>query len=309
MVLRNIYVGVPARLASTRLPRKLLADIAGQTIVEHVCDRVRDLCDRLQKRLSPEFGPSFGVLPCVVTDDDEIESRALAKGVGTFRSQQSHNSGTSRIREWVQATVAPEGLRESLVVNVQGDEPFLRVEDVVQLIVDFVSPTGSEAVRQAPVATLVHRNTSWSAFMDPSCVKVVRGSRGFALYFSRAPVPWPRSLLGTEPILDRNLGLSGVLPAGWSFWQHIGIYVYRGWYLLHYPEETLVAKTQTDQGCDDIEGLEQLAVLAEGQSIWTRAGSAPGMGIDTEGDLAYARQHHKTLLQAAQSAAGQGLGE
>lgn len=312
MTLHRIVVCIPARLDSSRLPRKLLESIGPQTIIEHVCDRVIDLCGRLQSRGVLERAGVTGVEGCVVTDAPEIEAKVRSKGLGVFRSLAPHDSGTSRIAEYLHQRLGRAEVHETLVVNVQGDEPFLKVADVVRLIEEFVvPPRGSEwasfAPEAVPVATLVYRNTSRRAFLDPSCVKVVRRQDGMALYFSRAPIPWPRQWLGTESLVGRCLdagdaeldGEAKVSSGAWSFWQHLGIYVYRGSYLLDYPKN--IRTQRAIPPCDEIEGLEQLAVLEEGKSIFTLEATAPGHGIDTVHDLQAARGAWAEWLETARS--------
>ena len=301
MTLRSIVVCVPARLGSTRLPGKLLATVGDQTVIEHVCDRVVDLVQRLQRIWMPSES-EVNVSAFMVTDAEDIAVRCLAKGLPVFRSKRVHESGTSRIAECVRQRLDEPTLRDAIIVNVQGDEPFLCVADVVRLIRDFVSPTVGSTIRReidaAPVATLVYGNTSVASFLNPSCVKVVRRSGGMAAYFSRAPVPWPRQIFGTDTLAGRALRGDLTMPEGWSFWQHLGIYVYRGWYLANYPERIL--QDLLADPCDQIEGLEQLAVLREGKAIWTAEAKAAAHGIDTQQDLDEARQHWRVWLSIAQ---------
>jgi 3-deoxy-manno-octulosonate cytidylyltransferase (CMP-KDO synthetase) len=295
MTPERILVCVPARLASTRLPNKLMAQVGNQLVIDHVCERIQGIAARL--RSMPLFAATQ-VETWVVTDAEVLAERARAKGIEVFLSQQDHQSGSARIGEFVRAYPSGSARRElpsssnnwvdrALVVNVQGDEPFVDEADVCALISGFVTylNKNTQAHEQIPVATLVHRNRSMLDFLDPSAVKVVRRSDGLALYFSRAPIPWPRQVLGTAQLGERQLTAATELPPDWGFWQHIGIYVYVGSYLSSYHQVS-----SDSDSLEVTEGLEQLGVLSEGKQIWTTEARVPSFGIDTQADLDRARK-------------------
>lgn len=274
----QILLCVPARLASSRLPEKLLADLGGQTVIEHVCDRLRDIEKGLDRS-------DLNAVPrelLVLTDSDRIASVVRSKGVNVFKSLKPHGSGSARIREAVVERLTSKRLAEdALILNIQGDEPFLEASDVIRLIQDFNQPHA----RNCPMGTLVHRNASLEDFLDPSIVKVVRQADGRALYFSRAPIPWPRDVFGVKPFCERQrIDWFVDLPEGWGFWHHQGIYIYRPVYFL--------SEHETPSGQEllhELEALEQLEVLLAGQSIWVTESTAPSFGIDTLRDLDRAR--------------------
>jgi 3-deoxy-manno-octulosonate cytidylyltransferase (CMP-KDO synthetase) len=303
MTPERILVCVPARLASTRLPNKLMAQLGNQLVIDHVCERIQGIAGRL--RSMPTFAATQ-VETWVVTDAEVLAERARAKGIEVFLSQQQHQSGSARIGEFVQSyantsakrstkdaagrelpTPLNNWLDRALVVNVQGDEPFVDEADVCALISGFVTylRENAKTFGQVPVATLVHKNSSMSDFLDPSAVKVVRRRDGLALYFSRAPIPWPRQVLGTAHLGQRELVAPTELPPDWGFWQHLGIYVYIGSYLSGYHQVSVDSDL-----LEVTEGLEQLGVLSEGKQIWTTEARVPSLGIDTQADLDRARR-------------------
>jgi 3-deoxy-manno-octulosonate cytidylyltransferase (CMP-KDO synthetase) len=268
-----------------------VATVGPQSVIEHVCDRVLTLRERLVKSDEAQRGEILVETPCIVTDSQDIAVLVQAKGLEVFMSQASHDSGTARIAEFVRQRFQTDDLDRAMVANIQGDEPFFNVADVARLTLGFARLGASNP--HISVATLVHRNHSLRSFLDPSCVKVVRRADGMALYFSRAPVPWPRAFLGTEDRYGKPMVGSVDVPPGWSFWQHLGIYVYQGGYLGGYPKPATDNWDQLDQ----VEGLEQLAVLHEGKSIWTSEARAPGRGIDTLSDLLEAQENWQALLE------------
>lgn len=300
MTPEHILVCVPARLASTRLPDKLIAPLGSQLVIDHVCDRIQGIAGRL--RSLSEFAATE-IDTWVVTDAEVLAARARAKGIHVYMSQREHPSGSARIGEFIQAyeskgrrNLPRSWLDRALVVNVQGDEPFVDESDVCTLVSGFASYLRNEGESggRVPVATLVHWNKSMDDFLDPSAVKVVRQKDGLALYFSRAPIPWPRQVLGTARLGERGIKAPTELPPDWGFWQHIGIYVYLGRYLSGYDQTRV-----NSDALDVTEGLEQLGVLSEGKQIWTTEARVPSFGIDTQADLDRARD----LLAAGSSPA------
>lgn len=240
-------VVIPARYASTRLPGKPLRMVAGRTLLEHVYRRALDSgADDVR----------------IATDDERVIAAARAFGARAEMTQATHASGTDRIAE----VAAREGWDESeIVVNVQGDEPLLPpvlVRQVAELL-------GERAT--AGVATLATPIESLAEFLDPNVVKVTVARTGLALYFSRAPIPWPRD--GAVRGLASQTQFGGAL-------RHLGLYAYRVGAL-----KRLTAMPPS--ALEESEKLEQLRALDNGIAIAVGlARERPGPGVDTEEDLA-----------------------
>jgi len=243
----SFYVVIPARYASTRLPAKPLKEIAGKPMIQHVYERA---CE------------SAAAQVIIATDDTRIEAVAKSFGARVCMTSAAHNSGTDRLQE----VAAQLGLKpEDIVVNVQGDEPL-----IPPAVIDQVAANLAENM-YASVATLSEPIHSLDDFRNPNIVKVVADQLGKALYFSRAPIPWPR-----DHFAKPN---TSSLPDNFPAQRHIGIYAYRVALLnrfITWPQAQL----------EQIESLEQLRVLANGESIHIAEACAavPG-GVDTEADL------------------------
>ena len=188
----SFYVVIPARYASTRLPAKPLKDIAGKTMIQHVYERAQ---------------LSGAIKVVVATDDERIEAAVKAFGGNVCMTSAEHESGTDRLQEVAaQLGLAPE----DIVVNVQGDEPLIPAQ-VIDQVADNLARTTA-----ANVATLCEAITDAEAFLNPNVVKVIADQEDLALYFSRAPIPWPRDQFAVDQTQ---------LPAGFVPQRHIGIYV------------------------------------------------------------------------------------
>jgi 3-deoxy-manno-octulosonate cytidylyltransferase (CMP-KDO synthetase) len=247
--MRTIGV-IPARLASSRLPRKLLLAQTGKPLLQYAWEaacRANELSEVI-----------------IASDSEEISS--VARGFGArVEMTGEHPSGTDRIAEIIKRA-CPDA---DLVVNVQGDEPDLNPENINQLVRLI---TGRPEVEMATLATPIY---SLSVLHDPSCVKVVRASNGKALYFSRATIPFLRD--GTpEDLLDIQDG-SGMPLTPWLL--HLGIYAYRRDFLL---KLTRMPPSKLEQ----LEKLEQLRALESGASILVQIVSERSVGIDTPADYA-----------------------
>jgi len=247
---------IPARFASTRLPGKPLADIGGVPMVGHVARRAR------------ESGADEVI---VATDHDDIAAAVTRLGFTAELTRPDHPSGTDRIAE-VAARRGWPG--EQVVVNVQGDEPLIDphlIRAVAQLLAR--DP-------QAAIATAAHPLHEAEPFIDPNVVKVVTDVHGHALYFSRAPIPWPR---------DARPQPGQPLAAGSPVLRHIGLYAYRASFLHDYGR---LAPTALER----CEALEQLRALWHGYRIAVLAtDAAPHPGVDTEADLERVREHYSLL--------------
>lgn len=241
---------VPARLASTRLPGKPLADLAGKPMVVRVAEQaLRSGASRV----------------CVATDAPEIAQACSAHGVDALMTRADHASGTDRLAE---AARQLQLAGDAIVVNVQGDEPLIAPELIAAV-------AGLLADQPAlPMATAAHVMTRQADFANPNVVKVVRDAQGCALMFSRAPLPWWR---------DGASGTQAVLPQAPQALRHIGIYAYRAAFLQTFARLPTCALEQC-------EGLEQLRALWHGHRIAVHlAARAPGPGVDTAADLARVR--------------------
>jgi 3-deoxy-manno-octulosonate cytidylyltransferase (CMP-KDO synthetase) len=243
------HVIIPARFGSTRLPGKPLAMIAGRPLIQWVWQR------------AVESGAASVLL---ATDDGRIRAAAAKFGAECLMTSAQHASGTDRIAEVARI----KGFAaDDIVVNLQGDEPAMPPEvisKVAQGLED--SPLSDIATAVAPIGSL-------REFLDPNCVKALRADSGRALYFSRAPVPWPRdSVVDHEPT-----EFAGA-------WRHIGIYAYRVRSLLQFaawPPTRL----------ETVEKLEQLRALEHGMHIHlVTLAHAPPAGVDTSEDLDRARR-------------------
>jgi 3-deoxy-manno-octulosonate cytidylyltransferase (CMP-KDO synthetase) len=236
------HVVIPARYAASRLPGKPLLPIAGTPLIQWVWEKA---C------------ASGATSVTVATDDERIRQAAAHFGAECVMTSARHASGTDRIAEVARL----HGLAaDDVVVNLQGDEP-LMPPPVITGVAAALQSGIDIATAVAPIGTLAE-------FLDTSCVKALRALDGRALYFSRAPVPWPR-----DHVVDgRPLVFAGC-------WRHIGIYAYRVSSLLEFAAWAPTA-------LEAAESLEQLRALEHGMHIQLVAlAEAPPMGVDTAEDL------------------------
>jgi 3-deoxy-manno-octulosonate cytidylyltransferase (CMP-KDO synthetase) len=241
---RTAAVVIPARLGSRRFPRKVLARDTGKYLVEHVWERVAD-CAAISRVI-------------IATDSEEVLEACRSFGAEARMTSESHRSGTDRVAE------VAKDLDEDIVINVQGDEPYISHEDLERLLGLFdVREDGlPKNARDVVMSTLVARRGDLEGFRDPNVVKAVIAEDGYALYFTRSPGPHAD---GQE---------TGEFKEELSWWQHIGIYAYSREFLLRYA-------TLRPTALEKRERLEQLRALEHGYSI--RVGEAAGthLGIDT----------------------------
>jgi 3-deoxy-manno-octulosonate cytidylyltransferase (CMP-KDO synthetase) len=248
---QGFTVVIPARMASSRLPDKPLADIAGLPMVVRVAQRA-------------QLSQAKQVV--VAADDDRIVRACQAHGIQALLTRQDHVSGSDRLAEACHLLGLPD---DAVVVNVQGDEPLMRPElinDVARVLTE--RPDAS-------MSTAAHTIGSVAEFTNPNVVKVVMDARQMALYFSRAPIPWWRDG-------QTNAGFQ-TLPTPAPL-RHIGIYAYRAGFLALFPQ-------LPPSPIESMESLEQLRALWHGHRIAVHVASeAPGPGVDTPEDLARVRQ-------------------
>ncbi|MFM2213462.1 MAG: 3-deoxy-manno-octulosonate cytidylyltransferase [Bacteroidota bacterium] len=238
----NVIAVIPARYASTRFPAKLMQDLGGKTVITRTYEAA------LHTGL---FSDVF-----VVTDSILIYDEILSNGGKAIMSVKTHESGSDRIAEAVQS------LDVDIVVNVQGDEPFINKEPLAKVIDLF----RTDFEKKIDLASLMVEIKEQEEIENPNNVKVVVDQSGFALYFSRSVIPYPR-----DP------------EAGVRYMKHIGIYAFRKEALLafyHLPMKTLEAS----------EKLEQLRYLEFGKRIKMVETTHVGIGIDTVEDLEKARK-------------------
>ena len=234
------YIAViPARFASTRFPGKPLAVLGGKTVIQRVYDQVSSVLDEVY----------------VATDDERIREAVASFGGRAVMTRTDHKSGTDRIQEAVEKI----GTDADVVINVQGDEPFIQPSQVETLMHLFDEP-------ETQIGTLGKRFESMEAVENPNSPKIVTDARGFALYFSRSVIPYVRGKESREWF--------GEYP----YLKHLGIYAYR--------REVLAAVTRLPQSpLEKAESLEQLRWLENGYRIRVGLTDVETVGIDTPEDL------------------------
>jgi 3-deoxy-manno-octulosonate cytidylyltransferase (CMP-KDO synthetase) len=254
----SFTVIVPARLASTRLPDKPLADIGGAPMVVRVAQRA---------------ALSAARAVVVATDHASIADACAAHGVRALMTRADHASGSDRLAEACEQ-LGLDG--DAVVLNVQGDEPLIE-----PALIDACAALLAERT-DCVMATAAHAIESLADYANPNVVKVVLDSRHRALYFSRAPLPWRRDGNGPGPDELRTLPEPPPL-------RHVGLYAYRAGFLRRFPTLPMAPLERT-------EALEQLRVLWHGERIAVHvAAQAPGPGVDTPDDLERVRRLYATL--------------
>lgn len=239
-------VAIPARYGSTRLPGKPLRLLEGKPLLQYVFEQA-------QKSGAEEI--------VIATDNEQIKSVAEGFGAEVCMTDASHPSGSDRLAEVAKI----KGWSDTeIIVNLQGDEPLMPPELIHRVADDLAN---YPAASISTVCTPIHTTAE---LFDPHVVKVVMDKEGFALYFSRAPIPWDRDAFAvtTEMLSEQVL-----------HYRHIGLYGYRAEFLHHYSEMSACALEAT-------ESLEQLRALWHGKRIHvTEVEQPPGHGVDTEDDL------------------------
>ncbi|EOH0515824.1 3-deoxy-manno-octulosonate cytidylyltransferase [Vibrio fluvialis] len=238
----SFTVVIPARYQSTRLPGKPLADIAGKHMVQWVYEQAM------------QAGAERVI---IATDDARVEQAVLAFGGTVCMTSPDHQSGTERLAEVVKLMGIED---DHIIVNVQGDEPLIP-PSIIRQVADNL------AASQAPMATLAVEISHEDEVFNPNAVKVVTDKDGYALYFSRATIPWDRDNFAKDKTVVQPL------------MRHIGIYAYRAGFIntyIQWPASQL----------EKIECLEQLRVLWYGEKIHVAVAlEAPPAGVDTPEDL------------------------
>jgi 3-deoxy-manno-octulosonate cytidylyltransferase (CMP-KDO synthetase) len=248
---------VPARLASTRLPNKPLADLGGKPMVVRVAERARE---------------SGAQQVLIATDSPQVLEAAREHGFDAMLTRADHPSGTDRLAE---VAVQHGWSDDTIVVNVQGDEPLIDPALVRGVASHLAINEG------CAIATAAHPISDPTEVFNPNVVKVVLDARGVALYFSRAPIPWARDAWQPpSPAQLPNLAAMPAPPASATVYRHIGLYAYRAKFLRTFPSLTLSPIEQT-------EALEQLRAMWHGERIAVLVTpDTPLPGVDTPADLA-----------------------
>jgi 3-deoxy-manno-octulosonate cytidylyltransferase (CMP-KDO synthetase) len=255
MSVRDFIAVIPARHASSRLPGKPLADIAGDPMVVHVWRRARE---------------SAASRVVVATDDSRIRDALLPFGAEVLMTRADHPSGTDRLAEVAEQL---ELDADAVLVNVQGDEPL-----IPPALIDQVAARLHDDL-EASIATLAEPISDVDVLFNPNVVKVVRALSGRALYFSRAPVPWNREAWDRDAFAARPALLE---TDAWL--RHIGLYAYRAGFLADYRD-------WSPSSLEQLEQLEQLRALHHGHIIQVALARVPHpAGVDTADDLARVRE-------------------
>lgn len=231
---------IPARFASSRFPGKPLVDIDGQTMIQRVYEQVKQ-----SKKLSNVI---------VATDDQRIVEEVLSFGGNVVMTSETHQSGTDRCAE-----VITNDNEYDVIINIQGDEPFINPEQIDLLAACFENP-------QTKIATLVKKIDSIDELFNLNIPKVVRNIHGEAIYFSRQTIPFLRGIEQGQWLKEQ------------TFYKHIGIYAYQ--------VDTLRALTQLPvSGLEEAEALEQLRWIENGYAIQTAVTTHETVAVDTKEDL------------------------
>jgi 3-deoxy-manno-octulosonate cytidylyltransferase (CMP-KDO synthetase) len=242
----NFKVVIPARYGSTRLPGKPLLQLAGKPMIAHVCERAQ------------EAEPDAVV---VATDDDRIFQVVSDLGIQVVMTRPDHASGTERIAEVAKLCGWTE---DDVIVNLQGDEPLIPPAAIREVAAALAGQ------QHTGIATLAAEIKEPEEIFNPNAVKVVLDKNGYALYFSRAPIPWERgafSHTGGSP--------SGHIP----YLRHIGMYAYTVDFLNRYC-------SWSPSILESVEALEQLRILWHGEAILVKiVNEIPAAGVDTPEDL------------------------
>jgi 3-deoxy-manno-octulosonate cytidylyltransferase (CMP-KDO synthetase) len=263
----DFVVVIPARYESSRLPGKVLADINGKPMIQWVVEKA-------------QLSGAKQVI--VATDNDKVASVVKGFGGEVCKTRADHQSGTERLAEVMQTYQFSDN---EIIVNVQGDEPFIPPENIAQVARNLSQQ--KQGNRHARMATLAIKINSVEEALNPNTVKVVLDKDGYALYFSRATMPYDRERFLTEQAnTEKN-----ITAIGDFYLRHVGIYAYRAGFIndyINWPTSEL----------EQVEALEQLRVLYQGESIHVAVANShvPVEGVDTPEDLARAREFAASLV-------------
>lgn len=259
----NFTVVIPARFESSRLPGKVLADIKGKPMIQWVVEKA-------------QLSGASKVI--VATDNEQVATVVEGFGGEVCKTRSNHQSGTERLAE---VMVKCQFNDNEIIVNVQGDEPFIPPENIAQVAQNLFDQQTDKDCQQARMATLAIKISSVAEAFNPNAVKVLTDKNGHALYFSRATIPYDRNRFLNKKIINE---------IGSCYLRHVGIYAYRASFIKEYvnwPASEL----------EHIEALEQLRVLFQGEKIHVAVANSnvPVEGVDTAEDLEKARAYALTL--------------
>jgi 3-deoxy-manno-octulosonate cytidylyltransferase (CMP-KDO synthetase) len=257
----SVVAVIPARYGSTRLPGKPLAIIGGKPMIQHVYENASKakLLDQI----------------IVATDDRRIEEAVKKFGGNVVRTSKDHASGTDRLAEVARKLKAADWL-----VNIQGDLPFIRAQTIARAIRPLMD---DRKIPMGTVCTAIYEMKDWQ---NPNVVKVLKDRAGFALYFSRAPIPFFRN---NEIDVAGKTSTSSSNQRLWGY-RHLGLYVYRRDFLLKFAG---LRPTPLER----IESLEQLRALQNGYPIYVAEVDDHPIEVDTPDDLKNAERYLKTRIQ------------
>ena len=257
----SVVAVIPARYGSTRLPGKPLAIIGGKPMIQHVYENASKakLLDQI----------------IVATDDRRIEEAVKKFGGNVVRTSKDHASGTDRLAEVARKLKAADWL-----VNIQGDLPFIRAQTIARAIQPLMD---DRKIPMGTVCTAIYEMKDWQ---NPNVVKVLKDRAGFALYFSRAPIPFFRN---NEIDVAGKTSTSSSNQRLWGY-RHLGLYVYRRDFLLKFAG---LRPTPLER----IESLEQLRALQNGYPIYVAEVDEHPIEVDTPDDLKNAERYLKTRIQ------------
>ena len=259
----EFIVVIPARFQSSRLPGKVLADIGGKPMIQWVVEKA-------------QLSGARKVI--VATDNDDVEQVVQRFGGEVCKTRSDHQSGTERLAEVMEQYQFSDN---EIIVNVQGDEPFIPPENIAQVADNLANQQSSHVNKVSRMSTLAINIDSAEEAFNPNAVKVITDKDGYALYFSRATIPYDR---------ERFLGKDSIETIGDFYLRHVGIYAYRAGFIKDY------VNWPTSQ-VEQIEALEQLRVLYQGEQIHVAVAKSnvPVEGVDTPEDLEKARQYAAKL--------------
>jgi len=259
----SFVVVIPARYESSRLPGKVLADIGGKPMIQWVVEKA-------------QLSGASQVI--VATDNDEVAQVVKNFGGEVCKTRSDHQSGTERLAEVMALYQFSD---DEIIVNVQGDEPFIPPENIAQVANNLANQSGFNTDKTSRMSTLAINIDSVDEAFNANAVKVLTDKDGYALYFSRATIPYDR---------ERFLGNDDINAIGEFYLRHVGIYAYRAGFIKDY------VNWPTSQ-LEQIEALEQLRVLYQGEHIHVAVAKSnvPVEGVDTPEDLEKARAYAASL--------------
>jgi len=257
----SFVVVIPARYQSSRLPGKVLADIGGKPMIQWVVEKA-------------QLSGASKVI--VATDNDDVEQVVKNFGGEVCKTRSDHQSGTERLAEVMEKYQFSD---DEIIVNVQGDEPFIPPENIAQVANNLANQV--DACKVSRMSTLAINIDSVEEAFNANAVKVLTDKDGYALYFSRATIPYDR---------ERFLGNENINNIGEFYLRHVGIYAYRAGFIKDY------VNWPTSQ-LEQIEALEQLRVLYQGEHIHVAVAktNVPVEGVDTPEDLEKARAYAASI--------------